>query len=132
MTRSLKMLASSTSPDSWAASFRRKRFGLFRELVASLAPSPLTILDLGGCQEFWEVMEFTGTPHRIILLNLRRVSVRHPRFTAIVGDARRLEAFADQSVSLAADSGAAAADQVLFTWPPPPGGIPRAGRADAE
>jgi len=100
MRQQLKTLASSTSSDSLAASFRRRRFVLFQDLVASVNHCPVTILDLGGWQEFWEVMGFTDAPHKIILLNLYQITVRHPNFTSIVGDARNLDTFADQSVDV--------------------------------
>ena len=100
MRAQLQTLASSTTPDSLAASFRRRRFALFQELIASANGASLTILDVGGRQEFWEVMGFTDTPHRIILLNLFEVAVRHSNFISIAGDARKLEAFADQSVDV--------------------------------
>jgi len=60
----------------------------------------LTILDVGGTQDFWEVMGFTNTPHKIILLNLFATRVRHPNFVSLAGDARRLDGFADQSVDV--------------------------------
>src|SRR5438309_11905100 len=100
MRQRLKTLASSTSTDSMAASFRRRRFALFQDLISSHNHTPITILDLGGWQEFWEVMEFTDTPHKIILLNLYEIGVRHPNFTSMVGDARQLDAFADKSVDV--------------------------------
>ncbi|PYM17031.1 MAG: methyltransferase type 11 [Verrucomicrobia bacterium] len=100
MRQQLKTLASSTSADSMAASFRRRRFALFQDLISSLNHSPITILDLGGWQEFWEVMGFTDTPHKIILLNLHEIQVRYPNFTSIVGDARKLDTFTDKSVDV--------------------------------
>lgn len=96
----LQTLASSSSANSLAAGLRRKRFGLFLDLILTLGRSPLTILDVGGREEFWEVVGFTDTPHRIILLNLFAPPVRHPNFTSMVGDARRLEGFEDRSVDV--------------------------------
>ncbi|HWW03051.1 MAG TPA: methyltransferase domain-containing protein [Candidatus Acidoferrum sp.] len=98
MRTQLQTLASSKSPDSMAASFRKKRFALFMDLIAADHHAPLTILDVGGTQEFWEVMGFVNTPHKIILLNLFETLVRHPNFVSITGDACRLNDFADQSV----------------------------------
>jgi len=73
---------------------------LFHDLISSNNHFPITILDIGGWQEFWEVMEFTDTPHQIILLNLHEIRVRHPNFTSMVGDARKLDSFADKSVDV--------------------------------
>jgi hypothetical protein len=100
MRQQLQALASSTAPDSLAAGFRRKRFALFQELLSSLGGSPVTILDVGGTQEFWEVMGFGGAPHQIILLNLFETQVRHPNITSIAGDARQLDMFPDQSIDI--------------------------------
>jgi len=83
-----------------AASFRKRRFALFHDLISSNNHFPITILDIGGWQEFWEVMEFTDTPRQIILLNLHEIRVRHPNFTSMVGDARKLDSFADKSVDV--------------------------------
>ena len=96
----LQTWASSSSVDSLAASFRRKRFGLFQDLLASLGRSQLTILDVGGREEFWEVVGFTNTPHHIILLNLFTEPVRHSNFTSVLGDARHLDGFEDGSVDV--------------------------------
>jgi hypothetical protein len=96
----LQNLSSSTSHTSLAASFRKKRFALFREFISKIDRSPLTILDVGGRQEFWEVMGFTDTPHKIILLNLFKGTVTHPNFTAIAGDARNLHEFPDRAIDV--------------------------------
>ena len=96
----LQTWASSSSADSLAASFRKRRFGLFQDLLSSLGRSRLTILDVGGQQEFWEVMGFTNTPHQIILLNLFVAPVRHSNFTSVLGDARHLDGFEDGSVDV--------------------------------
>lgn len=100
MRQLLRALASSTSHNSLAAWFRRRRFALFRELVASCHATPLTILDIGGWQEFWEIVAFTNTPHKIILLNTYSVRTTYPNFVSVVGDARRLTMFEDQSIDI--------------------------------
>jgi predicted SAM-dependent methyltransferase len=96
----LKILASSTSQNSLAAWFRRRRFALFQDLISSFDYSPLTILDIGGWQAFWEVVGFTHTPHKIILLNTHTVKTHYPNFTSIVGDGRNLSSFKDKSVDV--------------------------------
>jgi hypothetical protein len=100
MRQLLKTLASSTSPNSLAASFRRKRFRLFHDLVSRIENTPLTILDIGGTQAFWEVVGYSDTPHKIILLNTHSVNVRHHNFISIIGDARKLDIFADNSIDV--------------------------------
>jgi len=46
------------------------------------------------------VMGFTDTPHKVFILNLFDVQVRHPQFTSLVGDARSLSMFEDKSVDV--------------------------------
>ena len=70
------------------------------DLVQSIGRSPLTILDIGGLDTFWEVMDFTSTPHRIILLNRFRVPTKYENFTSVVGDARNLSDFPDKSIDI--------------------------------
>ncbi|MCU0276568.1 MAG: class I SAM-dependent methyltransferase [Acidobacteria bacterium] len=100
MRRFLISLASSTSPTSLAAFFRKRRFKHFRELIAGIDEQPITILDIGGWQEFWEVMGFAETPHQVILLNRYAVTTRHQSISSVVGDARDLRAFADNSIDV--------------------------------
>jgi hypothetical protein len=45
-------------------------------------PRPITILDIGGTQQFWEVMGFTNYAHvHVTLLNLRCLETKYPNFT---------------------------------------------------
>ena len=54
---------------SLAAKMRQRRFKLFLNLLATV-PRPVKILDVGGTERFWEVMEFTDFPDvEITLLN---------------------------------------------------------------
>lgn len=100
MRAQLLNMTSATAPNSVSASFRKKRFTLFQDLLESVGRKSVTILDVGGREEFWEVMGFTDTPHKILLLNLWEVPVRHSNFTSIAGDARDLQGFSDQSIDL--------------------------------
>ncbi|WP_095044289.1 class I SAM-dependent methyltransferase [Candidatus Promineifilum breve] len=76
---------------------RRQRFGLFLELLASV-PRPLTILDVGGTQDFWERMDFLDEAGiHITILNLEPQPVRFSGFTSIIGDATNLALFADDA-----------------------------------
>ena len=92
----LKKAADYTKTDSPAAKLRRNRFLIFNSLVA-LLPRPLSILDVGGTQIFWERMDFTKEPDvKIVLLNLSKVDVYHKNLISVQGDARRMDAFTDQ------------------------------------
>lgn len=92
----LKKAADYTKDDSPATKLRRKRFLIFNSFVA-LLPRPLSILDVGGTQIFWERMNFTEEPDvKIVLLNLSKVEVTYKNFISVQGDARRMDAFTDQ------------------------------------
>jgi len=92
----LRKAADYTQSDSPATKLRRKRFLIFNSLVA-LLPRPLSILDVGGTQIFWERMNFTEEPDvKIVLLNLSKVEVYHKNFISVQGDARSMDAFTDQ------------------------------------
>jgi hypothetical protein len=91
--RVLKKVADIRQNDSLATKLRRKRFGLFLSLIESL-PRPLTILDVGGTQRFWETMGFADERDtKMVLLNLEKARVSHPNFTSIIGDGRDLGRF---------------------------------------
>ena len=93
MMQALRRVADHRQGDTLATRLRRERFGLFRSLVASV-PRPLSILDVGGTEPFWEAMGFTGGDDvRITLLNLSKVDVDYPNFTSIAGDARDMGEF---------------------------------------
>lgn len=93
MMQVLRKVADHRQDDTLATRLRRERFGLFKSLVAYL-PRPLSILDVGGTQPFWEAMGFTGDPDvQITLLNLSEVEVDYPNFKSIAGDARDMGAF---------------------------------------
>jgi SAM-dependent methyltransferase len=92
-----RKIADNRVDDSFATSMRRKRFKFFLELLAAV-PRPLSILDVGGTQDFWEHMAFTAEPGvQITILNLDPQAVKFANFTSVVGDATNLSLFADDS-----------------------------------
>ena len=92
----LRKVADHRKGDTLATRLRRERFSLFKSLVASV-PRPLSILDVGGTQPFWEGMGFIGDDDvRITLLNLSKVEVDYPSFTSVAGDARDMSEFKDK------------------------------------
>ncbi|MCL5031030.1 MAG: class I SAM-dependent methyltransferase [Bacteroidetes bacterium] len=94
----LQKLASSVSAKSLASSLRRKRFILFRALTSTNEPS--TILDVGGSERFWEIQNFCNTIHKIIILNLTKFETHYPNIASVIGDARDLSMFDDQSIDI--------------------------------
>jgi hypothetical protein len=100
MMQVLRKVADHRKGDTLATKLRRERFGLFKSLVAAL-PRPLSILDVGGTQPFWEAMGFTGDDDvRITLLNLSEVEVDYSTFTSIAGDARNMREFRDKQFDI--------------------------------
>jgi len=92
--RIVQGIADSRNPLSLATKVRLKRFGFFIQLLQRI-PRPVSILDVGGTQEFWERMGFTNEPNiRITLLNLITPKVTRHNFRAIEGDATKMSCFA--------------------------------------
>jgi hypothetical protein len=92
----LRALADNRDPRSLAGRLRRQRFTLFESLI-SRVPRPLRILDVGGTQQFWQVMGFAGAERiEVTILNLTPEPVSLPNFIGVTGDARDLH-FGDAS-----------------------------------
>lgn len=95
--KALMKLADNRDKMSLAAQMRRKRFQFFLQLLHKI-PRPLTILDIGGTQQFWEVMDFVGVDDvHVTLLNVSQRQTKYPNFTHIVGDGTNLAGISDQS-----------------------------------
>lgn len=56
---------------------------------------PITILDVGGTESFWESMKFTQNERsaRIVLLNIEESKTTKPNFTSVSCDARDMNIF---------------------------------------
>lgn len=92
----LTEFADNRNPDSLAARMRKKRFSLFLKLLSSLT-KPVSILDVGGTQSFWEVMGFGEQDDvSVTLLNIYTQPTSLKNFTSVGGDARAM-AFANKS-----------------------------------
>lgn len=95
MRRVLVSLADNRNAGSLAARLRRRRGALFRRLLESV-PRPVRLLDLGGTQRYWEVVEPAGLPGvEIVLLNREAPEVTRPGFLGVAGDARDLSDIRD-------------------------------------
>lgn len=90
-------VADNRSDDSYATSMRRKRFDLFLSLLAGV-PRPLSILDVGGTQGFWERMGFLEEEGvHITVLNLTPQPVIYDNFSSVLGDATDLKEYEDNT-----------------------------------
>ena len=76
---------------------RRRRFELFLSLLRTV-PGHAEILDIGGTQEFWDLMlADDATDLRVTLLNVEHQRVSSRRFVSAVGDARSMSQYPSQS-----------------------------------
>lgn len=86
-------LADNTDSGSVAARLRRRRFRLFRELIAPLE-RPVRVLDIGGTPTFWETVgPESHADLEVVILNRRPLSVRWPNFSSVEGDATDLSRY---------------------------------------
>jgi 2-polyprenyl-3-methyl-5-hydroxy-6-metoxy-1,4-benzoquinol methylase len=96
----LRRIADNRNPDSFAHKLRWKRFAFFRSLLERV-DRPLTILDVGGTELFWQQMGFADEEGvEITILNLQRseLDAGQPEkgrtlFHKEVGDARAMPQF---------------------------------------
>ncbi|MES2372517.1 MAG: class I SAM-dependent methyltransferase [Bacteroidota bacterium] len=91
--------ANNTSQQSMAHQFRFKRFLFFRSLLERL-PRPVSILDIGGTQDYWNMMGFSDSSVKITLLNLEVQPVSGDSFVSVKGNATDLSGYADQSFDI--------------------------------
>jgi len=85
-----KRIADNRDQRSLAVQFRRRRFAFFQSLLSRLE-RPVHILDVGGTETYWKMMELTaGDQVFITLLNLTQNDVSLPNVTSIAGDARAM------------------------------------------
>lgn len=93
-----KKLLDNTNESSLANKFRQKRFKYFNELIHDL-PYPITILDVGGTEDFWKQMGIAGNnKFELTILNITEpTSLVKGKIKFIKGDAADLGIFADNS-----------------------------------
>lgn len=92
----IKKIADNSSKKSLSHSMRYKRFAYFKNLIQKLI-KPITILDIGGAQEYWVNMGLDDTAYKITLLNLSEQPTISSNFCSVVGDATNLNNYADKS-----------------------------------
>ena len=82
--------------------YRRKRFRFFLSQLEKLkSDKPISILDIGGTQSFWEKMNFTDTELvHITLLNLHLEKTRFKNFSSIQKDACNLSGIKDKEFDI--------------------------------
>ena len=97
-----KWFADNTNENSVATRLRRERFQILAEMLQN-CPEPTTILDIGGTQEYWDMMMAHGNLHHqvaITLLNPEPPDAIRPYFSAFVGDGRAMPQFEDHQFDI--------------------------------
>jgi len=93
----IRRLADDENANSLANRLRQRRFQLFEAFVAKV-PRPLTILDVGGTNAFWERRGWASSEEfQITTLNLFAEEKRHRNIEPVAGDATNLAGFANKS-----------------------------------
>lgn len=88
-------IANNENKKSMASKLRIKRFELFKDLIKSFG-RPISILDVGGTINFWEVMGYTDSEHQITLLNLIKSPSNYKNISSVIGDATNMSEYADK------------------------------------
>lgn len=100
VTARMRNLADASSSSSLSHRMRAQRFAQFERLTASL-PRPLTIMDIGGTNEFWERCGWTERDDvTITTVNLFEQEQRFENVIPTVGDATDLSQFDDDEFDL--------------------------------
>jgi len=86
--------------NSLANKFRRKRFRIFLELIKNIS-KPVNILDIGGTETFWKMMEFHDPGQiKVTIINTEKINITLPNFKFIQQDARDLSGFRENEFDL--------------------------------
>jgi hypothetical protein len=100
-TDRLRALATDGSASSLSHRLRSRRFEQFEQLAARL-PKPLSIVDVGGTNTFWEQRGWAERDDvSITLVNLQAEERRHANIHPTAGDATDLADHADASYDIA-------------------------------
>src|SRR5690349_16110015 len=86
-----RKIADNSNETSLSVQFRRKRYAFFNSLLSKLT-RPVSILDVGGAEDYWKTMGLDGDDQVFItLLNLTKEDPTLPNLTSVVGDAREMQ-----------------------------------------
>ncbi|MDA0180306.1 class I SAM-dependent methyltransferase [Solirubrobacter phytolaccae] len=100
-TNRLQRLADDSSANSLSHRLRARRFQLFEQLIGGL-DRPLSIIDVGGTNRYWEQRGWAGRDDiSITLVNLEAEPQVHANIQPTAGDATDLSEHADDSFDIA-------------------------------
>ncbi|MBW4520392.1 MAG: class I SAM-dependent methyltransferase [Scytolyngbya sp. HA4215-MV1] len=98
LLKRITKLADERESDSLSVQLRKKRFGLFTSLMASV-PTPINLIDVGGTVGIWEREWFSQgqtSEINILILNQKKIQTTHPQVKSMVGDATNMQEFQDR------------------------------------
>ncbi|MEI6971132.1 MAG: class I SAM-dependent methyltransferase [bacterium] len=96
----IKQLANGWVKNSFANRLRQRRMSLLLDMLSSTRP-PISVLDVGGQEEFWKALDMSHWPQlHITLLNLFPINTNLPFVSSCVGDARSMTMFADHQFDI--------------------------------
>jgi 2-polyprenyl-3-methyl-5-hydroxy-6-metoxy-1,4-benzoquinol methylase len=97
----LGKLTSYEDTESFVNRMRNARFRFFDERVKALNHGPLTLLDVGGYEQFWVARGYQGRDGvQITVLNLEKEATHYPNVTSVKGNACDLSEFADRQFDI--------------------------------
>ena len=103
LNKIFQKLANNYQFNSFANKIRRKRFKYFLNVISFLhnqKKNKIRILDIGGTQKFWEMMQAVNLPIEIVILNLFKEDVKYNNIISVVGDAINLSQFKDREFDI--------------------------------
>lgn len=107
------IFATSEESGSWGKSFRDKRFLFYKQLINQI-PKPMSILDVGGTEIFWENRGLAGDlDYQITLLNLEKSHTNYENIKSVRGNAVDMKEFSDQSQDLVFSNSVI---EHVYTW----------------
>lgn len=96
-------IVDNTRKDSTATVLRRRRMNRFWKLVddeLSAKPYGIDILDVGGTENFWQMVGMPDPRCRMTILNLTGFEPTQKHVRSVVGDARQLRDFHDKQFDI--------------------------------
>ena len=95
------LFEASTNGKSLGNSFRQKRMLFFKSKISELK-KPISILDVGGNEEFWENAGMVDNPdYQLTIANLDQFEPKYTNIISVIGDATNLSAYQDKQFDIA-------------------------------
>ena len=101
-------------PDSWISKIRDRRFRFFDSKLSALRTRPITILDVGGTEDFWRLRGLADhDQYKITVLNLELISTTAANIQGVKGNATDLGEYGDNSFDIVFSNSVI---EHLYTW----------------